>query len=288
MTRRSWTAQDQITAEVAAACGVSYCAIGKLLGRKTDVVKYHLDPSAAGKHRAYARRWAEANPDRVRENQRRYYEANADELRKANRCWHETNRDKSRTLSRRYYEANGDKQREYARRYRESNPEIVRECKRLYRKSNSDKIDLRIRHWQKANPEKVREYARRRNARERAGRQHALEPVTLHQVEFRRTLWRHRCAFCGVNANHPRNHGRKHLSVDHVLALISQGLDESSNIVPACFTCNSSKRATPIEKWYRRQPFFTEARWRKIQRHCPAAVVGQLPLAFSPAVAEPA
>jgi hypothetical protein len=256
---------------------MSYYAIGKLLGRNSYVVKCHLDPIAADKHRAYARRWSEFNPDRVRENQRRYYESNADELRKANRRWHETNRDKSRALSRRHYESNADERREYARRYRELNHEKVRECKRIYRKSNLDKVNAKISHWQKSNPEKVREYARRRSARERAGRQRALEPVTLHQVELRRTLWRHRCAFCGVDANHPRNHGRKRLSVDHVLALITQGLDESSNIVPACFTCNSSKRATFIEEWYRRQPFFTEARWRKICRHCPAAVAGQLP-----------
>jgi hypothetical protein len=66
-----------------------------------------------------------------------------------------------------------------------------------------------------------------------------------------------------------------------VLALTKGGLDEAVNIIPACTACNSSKNNSPVEAWYNRQPFFAATRWRKIQRHCPAAVVGQLPLALA-------
>jgi hypothetical protein len=69
--------------------------------------------------------------------------------------------------------------------------------------------------------------------------------------------------------------------VEHVLALTKGGLDEASNIIPSCNTCNCSKNNSPVGAWYNRQPFFAEARWRKIQRHCSAAVVGQLPLAMA-------
>jgi hypothetical protein len=224
MTRRLWTAQDQITAEVAAACGVSYHDIGRALNRDHSVVRVHMNQSAYKQQKEKNRKWRESNPD--------HYS-----------YWLETNYDKKRES----------------------------ECR-----------------WVKMNPIKAKEKSRRNGSLRRASHRRALQPVTSPEIDARFTLWRNRCAFCGVDANHPRNAGRERLTIEHVLALTKNGLDEADNIMPSCSICNCSKSNTPIEKWYRRQPFFTKARWRKICRHCPAAVVGQLPLAFSPAVAEPA
>jgi 5-methylcytosine-specific restriction endonuclease McrA len=115
----------------------------------------------------------------------------------------------------------------------------------------------------------------------RAARRQALHPVTRAQIDARFAIWGNRCAFCGADATHQRNHGRQRLTVEHVLALTKGGLDEASNIIPACTACNSSKNNSPIEDWYRQQEWFTETRWAKIRKHCPAAVVGQLPLALA-------
>jgi hypothetical protein len=87
--RRKWTVRDQVTAEVAAACGVKYAAIGRVLGCAAQTVKCHLIPAAAEKKREIARnyyqlrpdvqrdstlRWLEANPGLKKEYNRRYYE----------------------------------------------------------------------------------------------------------------------------------------------------------------------------------------------------------------------
>ena len=373
--RRPWTAQEQVTAEVAAACGVSCKEIGRVLNRSFNVVLNHLDARAAqrlrenqsryreaniekvrernrtaarrrrkanpdqdreyqrlyrklnlarvrererlwreanlerhketsrrwrkanldvvrerkrryyaanaDKCRARSRQWASANSERVRDNQRRYYEANADKLREASRNWHKANRDKSRENCRRWYELNANKAQEDARTYRATNADKVQISKRAYYESNRNKVKEYISRWRKSNLNKIKEYSRRRNAWKRAARQRALHPVTHQQIEARFAIWRNRCAFCGVDATHKRNHGRERLTVEHVLALTKGGLDEASNIIPACTACNSSKHNSPIEDWYRKQPFFTAARWAKIQKHCPAAVVGQLPLALA-------
>jgi 5-methylcytosine-specific restriction endonuclease McrA len=85
------------------------------------------------------------------------------------------------------------------------------------------------------------------------------------------TVGRRSCAYCG---------SPERLTVDHVLALKCGGHDEAPNVVPACLRCNSSKSASFVEQWYRRQPFFDKARWRKIQRHCPDAAKGQLVLGW--------
>jgi len=293
--RRPWTPKDQIIAEVAAACGVSCLKIGQTLGWSDTAVKRHLSPAVAKIQRERARLRYESNPERARENTRRWREANIElareraryyrqrnpeKDRERRRRWRQANPEKTQELCRRWREANTEKVREYARNYREANPDKVSERRRLYYQANSDKERKSHRRWSESNRDKLSDRSRRRYAWKRAARQRALVPVTPDQIEARFALWHYRCAFCGVDANHPRNHGRKRLTEEHVLALKNEGLDEASNIIPSCSTCNSSKHIAPVEAWYRRQPFFTEPRWRKIQRHCPAAVVGQLPLAL--------
>jgi len=255
---RPWTAQDQITAEVAAACGVSIREIGLAIHRSRSVVNNRLVSSAAKKTSEASRRWNEANRERMREASRRYRKAKPESVRASYRRWLEQNLDKER-----------------ARKHR-------------YRAGNSGKIRQAIRRWVELNPEKKRDNVRRRATWRRAARRAALHPVTRAQIDARFAIWGDRCAFCGADATHQRNHGRQRLTVEHVLALTKGGLDEASNIIPACTACNSSKNNSPIEDWYRKQPFFTEARWRKICRHCPGAVIGQLPLAMPPSDTEAA
>jgi len=56
------------------------------------------------------------------------------------------------------------------------------------------------------------------------------------------------------------------MEIEHVIPISKGGTHAMGNILPACHDCNSSKRAKEAEGWYRRQPFFTEIRWRKICR----------------------
>jgi hypothetical protein len=324
--QRPWTAQDQIIAEVAAACGVNYAEIGRVLGRTGGMVKIRVNLSAAEKQRESDRRYHKANIDERRKKSRRYYELNRDKAldagrryyksnrekvrasqrgyreanafrlreyyslyheanrekrRESDRRYREVNRDRIRERHRRYHQANIDRRRESCRRYYELNHDRLRDYRRRYYELNHDRLRDYQRRWQKANAGKVRENIRRRNAWKRAARRRALHPVTRAQIDARFALWSNHCAFCGVDASDPRNHGRERLTVEHVLALTKGGLDEASNIIPACTACNSSKHNAPVDDWYRQQPWFTEARWAKIRKYCPAAVVGQLPLGLA-------
>lgn len=256
MTRRPWTKEDQACAEGLKAQGLSYQKIGDQLGRCAPVIWRRLNPAAASQLR-----------DKEREANLRYYEKNRERLRES---------------SRRYYEKNRKRVVEAKRRFNKENRERLREDGRRCYMENSEKIRERKRRWAKNNSEKVQKRNRRRYAMRRAARCRALAPATSAAVDARFALWRNCCAFCGVGANHLRNAGRKRLTEDHVLALTKSGIDEVGNIIPACSKCNSSKSTAFVETWYRRQPFFTEARWRKIQRHCPGAAAGQLPLAMPP------
>lgn len=270
---RPWTPQDQVTAEVAAACGVSLSEIGKALNRSHGVIRCKLIPEASAALSLCQKQWYKRNRvyvlqkqsayrslnrDQILERQRKYQLANADKVSEKNRRWYLAHRE-SAALSRRiYYYANRARLQILRRRWREQNPE---------------KCCLYVMRWRNKNKDKAREFVRRRHARRRASLQTFFKPLTIEQKLYRFNIWLNACAYC--NTGGP-------VTVDHVLALASGGVDEPANIVPACRRCNSSKQHKPVESWYRSQPFFTEARWRKIQRHCPAAVTGQLPLALGP------
>lgn len=243
--RRPWTDEEQRQAEEMRNQGATWHAIGKALATHSDTTRRRLDPEYAEYRRETRRQWGASNKDRVSEANRRYRENNLEEL----RLYHQG-----------YYLANADKYRELSRLQRAADPQRHCELSRL---------------WRKSNPHKSRDIARRRrNARRTAHRQ-ALMPATQSERRSRYKLFRDQCAYCG-------SPGR--LTDDHVLPLSAGGLDEAANIVPACARCNGSKHAKPVESWYRLQPFFTETRWRKIQRHCPGVAAGQLPLALGPSV----
>jgi hypothetical protein len=258
MTRRPWTAQDQITAEVAAACGVPLASIARSLACLTTSVRYHLLPNDRKKSKVRSKAWAVKNQEQMRANKKRWASENQEQIKKCKA---------------KYYQSNKQAFALYSKEYRERNLYLVKS---------------RIKRWKVANHQRVVECNRQRKALCRAGRRSALVPIDQLKTDARFKIWRNCCAFCGVDAKHQRNRGYKKLTVEHALALINGGLDEASNILPACSTCNSSKNNLPIETWYRRQSFFTEARWRKICRHCPGAVIGQLPLAMPPTDAESA
>lgn len=162
--------------------------------------------------------------------------------------------------------------KQYGKAYYWENRSKRLEKSRSWHKNNIRYQHERTRQWRIRNPDKNREATRRYAARKRAAYKSALNPLSKEQQKHRFDLFSSHCAYCG---------GTGALAVEHVLPLSKGGLDEANNVVPACPRCNSSKRDHFVEDWYRRQPFFTEERWRKIQRHCPAAVAGQLPLALS-------
>jgi hypothetical protein len=254
---RPWTPQDQLTAEVAAACGVSINKIAVLLDRHVTGVRLRL----------YAAE-TKANREKVR-------------------AWGAFNQEKRKAKNKRWWQANPGKAREYTSRWRINNPEKYKAMRDgcYSRSKNGPARRAATQRWRDAHRERYlharRECNRRRNALNRAARRSALIPVTRTQIDARFVIWQNRCAFCGVDALHQRNAGYKRLTVEHVLALTKDGLDEASNIMPACHACNVSKSNAPVDTWYRSQPFFTEPRWRKIQQHCPSAVVGQLPLSMA-------
>ena len=232
--------------------------------------------------------WYYANKDRAAARRKAYYEANRENLLARAKEWHKANREHALAKQAAYRQANRDRINAQQRAKHKANPESKRVIDHAYYQANKEKVLSNVKAWRNANRNRRREICRQYSSRKRSANRRALSPVTRSVIDTRFALWRNRCAFCGVDAKHPRNAGHDRLTVEHILALTQNGLDEADNIAPACHSCNCSKNNAPVEAWYRRQAFFTEARWRKICRHCPGAVIGQLPLAMPPADTEAA
>lgn len=276
---KAWTNEDQRRAEDLRAQGLSYRAIGREMGRTHATIRCRLNPEAFEERRQASLQWREANRERARNNSRRWYWEDPERARQFAREYRDRNIKDCLRRCRNYYRANRERCLANSRRWAEANPGKVKEsqrrAERKWRDANPEKCKEIRRRWRAAHRDDEREHNRRRRARRRAGRRAALVPVSLEQLQRRSELFGGQCAYCGVAGK---------LTVDHVLPLKLGGLDEAANILPACVRCNASKQATPVEQWYRAQPFFSSARWRKIQRHCPGAA-GQLSLMLKPPAA---
>jgi len=261
-------------------------------------------------------KWRKENKNKVSEWNKISYLNRRDQRIAYSKAYYAVNKSRAKQLRRLHYLANLNKYREYNQKrlaartpeqkkadyqrglqWRTENRDRLIEKRKEHYNKNKKEILAKSKEYRKANKENLLRYqkayyeqhkdkyfarARRRAYLKRSSRIRALHQLTIAAENARFALWRNRCAFCGVGPKHPRNHGYARLTTEHVMALSKHGLDEADNIMPACSSCNKSKGDRPIEAWYCQQEFFTEARWRKICRHCPAAVIGQLPLALPP------
>lgn len=69
-----------------------------------------------------------------------------------------------------------------------------------------------------------------------------------------------KCAYCGSEQTRTKHHTK-----EHVVPVAKSGTSSVGNIVPACKSCNCSKQDNDMEKWFRQQCFFTEAKLIRIK-----------------------
>lgn len=133
--------------------------------------------------------------------------------RKADRKRRQENKERLGESSRKWYQENKEKMREYQRKYIEENKEKRRETQRK---------------WRQKNKEKKREDDRKRRARKLA----ASGSHTADQVKARFDYYGNKCIYCGSSDD---------LQIEHRIPLSRGGSDWSSNLAPACKSCNCSK-----------------------------------------------
>lgn len=120
--------------------------------------------------------------------------------------------------------------------------------------------DLRLYH---------REKSKRRKAQNRG---QTPVQITVAALRQRFNEFGNCCAYCGDGGD---------MQIEHLEPISKGGAHDIGNIVPACASCNTSKRSHPMERWYRAQPFFSELRLQRIRRVMRPPEAHQLALAMA-------
>ena len=109
-------------------------------------------------------------------------------------------------------------------KWRAENPEKKLACRRAYRSSP-----------------KGREAHRAKRNRRRARKRNAPGNATTEQIKARFDYHGNKCRYCGCSD--------KPLAIEHMIPLARGGSNWPSNLVPACTSCNSSKRAKTYKEF---------------------------------------
>jgi hypothetical protein len=180
-----------------------------------------------------------------------YYQKNKERIKKRMAEYRKANPDKVRETLKRYHEKNKPARNAAARQYQKDHPEKIRELNKAWRAKNKDRLRVmwRLRQlehyqeilaynraWHKAHPE----VARRRVYRRRLNLAKIEGSHTKAEFEEKCVFFKGRCVYCGE---------KKPLYPDHVVPVSKGGTDYISNIVPACWSCNSSKQAKSEEEF---------------------------------------
>jgi len=134
-------------------------------------------------------------------------------------------------------DAHPDQCREMVRKRRREKVEAVRIWQRAYYASNPERYRKAAREWAKRNRDKVRARNKAQRARRRGAKRSGAYTFQDWQAVMER--YGYCCAYCGE---------KKPLTQDHIIPLSRGGAHSTSNIVPACSSCNSRKnKRTPEE-----------------------------------------
>lgn len=129
---------------------------------------------------------------------------------------------------------NRAKRSEYYKKWYNKNKDRQRQKRREYVAANKEKVAETFREWRKQNPEMdVIRHGRRRAAKD------AVQSFKVTQRELKK-IRSQPCFYCGSTQK---------ICVDHVVPLSRGGNNSIGNYLPACISCNSSKKNKFITEW---------------------------------------
>ena len=166
-------------------------------------------------------------------NRKHHYQLNKEATLATNRQWRSANRERANTIQ---------------AAYRARLPEDKLAAMRRYGVESK-------KAWRKAHPLLAREESRCQAQAQRARAKGVPGKVTQKEMIERLELFDGCCAYCG-------DEGRQ--SLDHFIPMAAGGKHVASNLIPACLSCNASKRDTEALAWFQQQHFFSQQRWQII------------------------
>lgn len=186
-----------------------------------------------------------------RESSAHWREKNREELNAQDRAKYWSNPEKHIQKSANWNKNHKQRHNENERKFYENNKERLAREKREYRAQHPDKVKQAITKYNSAHPEQCAETKMiRRNSKHNV-------PINYSVAEWEecKCHFDYQCAYCGAE---------KKLCRDHFVPLVRGGPYISTNIVPSCKNCNSSKYTRPFEIWYPNSKHYDPERENKI------------------------
>lgn len=185
------------------------------------------------------------NRQEVLQRKKRYYE------KVKNESWFK----KGRNI---YYLNNFDTIAQYQKSYRQENKDSIRQSKHDWKKRNKSKVKLSRKRYQSNN-----KLTRNINLIRYRSRKRSVSHIPYDKAQVTALFEKcdNKCVYCYKNFNFSEKGTRQ---LDHFLPISKGGHDALYNLLPACISCNSSKRDNNPHEWYSKQSFYSLDKWFKI------------------------
>lgn len=167
-----------------------------------------------------------------------------------------TTTERRKSYMKKYADDNKEKISQYKKDWAKSNPRDRSEYFESYRNSHKKQYKEWFKeHFKK--PEAKQKY-RINCIKRRSIKKKTISTATLSDWQECLKFFNNRDAYTGKLMIIP--------SQDHFIPLSKGGMNTKHNIIPCEKSINSSKNDADFEIWYRKQPFFSEKRLKKIYK----------------------
>lgn len=191
----------------------------------------------------YRRIYHRENKVNLREYKRIYYLENIERIREYRRL----NRDKIRRYDRDYYENNKGRYAKWWRDYYNENKEELATKNKKYYEENREMYSERYKRYYRT--PRGQEASKLSRHRRRIRVKGCINTLTDTQWENSKKHFEYKCAYCLSESK---------LTVDHFVPVAQGGELSIKNVIPACSSCNSSKKDRNFSDWYKGQDFYNE------------------------------
>lgn len=183
------------------------------------------------------------NKEKLQKYHKEYYIKNIDKIRK----YRFDNADSISKYSKKYYAENRELYAERWAKYFSANKEAIRESQRHYYRDNAEEVCERWRQYYRTDKGQL---ASKRASHRRRERESLTEiNFSVDEWLFCLEFFKYTCAYCGD--------AEEDMTMDHFIPVSKLGSLISSNVIPCCSSCNSSKRDSDFFEWYRKQEYYS-------------------------------
>lgn len=168
-----------------------------------------------------------------------------------NKAKYEYESDILKEYQRKYNEEHKEERVKYAKKYKSVNTEKIISARQAYYDKNKIQLSKYHKEWAKSNPVLAKTYGHKRRAKIRE------LPSTMTPESWNKALnyFGNKCCYCGKQLP---------LSQEHFIPVTKGGSYSEDNIIPACTSCNTSKRDRLFSDWYPKYKYYSKHREQAI------------------------